>query len=82
MLFVNQVNILQKFIEDGLAETTKPRDRLAIYKTLGEILDKLSQKLQLQGHNDEVVAEVLKGPTLRPGISRFAAISAISPDEK
>ena len=31
----NQTKVLQKIIADGLAETTKPRDRLASFKTFG-----------------------------------------------
>jgi ACT domain-containing protein len=72
-ILANQVNILQKLIEDGLADTTKPKDRLAIYKALGEMLEKLSQKLLTECHYDEHSTEVLRGPTLRPGISRFVA---------
>jgi hypothetical protein len=76
MILVNQTRLLHKIIEDGLAVTTKPRERLAIYKTLGERLDKLSQALQMGSHDDAFAAEFLQGPTLSPGISRFAAGSS------
>jgi len=69
-----------KLIDDGLAETTKPKDRLAIYKALGEMRDKLAQDLQVSRHEDVVAAEFLRVPTLRKGVSRFVAGSTI--DEK
>jgi hypothetical protein len=43
IILVNKSNILQKLIDAGLSEKTKPKDRLAIYKALGEKLDTLSQ---------------------------------------
>jgi hypothetical protein len=75
MILVNQNMLLQKIIEDGLTATTKPRERLAIYKALGERLEKLSQALQMSSHDDAFATEFLKGPTLVPGKSRFAASS-------
>jgi ACT domain-containing protein len=79
MILVNQANILQRLIDDGLAETTKPKDRLAIYKALGDMRDKLAQELQVNRHEDIVAAEFLRGPTLHKGVSRFEAGS--TPDE-
>jgi hypothetical protein len=73
MILVRYTNILQKMIEDGLADTTKPRDRLAILKTLDEMRDKLVEKLQVGRQDDAFTSEVLRGPVLRKGISRFAA---------
>jgi hypothetical protein len=67
-------------IEDGLSEKTKPKDRLAIYKALGEMQDKLAQDLQVNIHDDLLASEVLRGPMLRKGVSRFADGSTI--DEK
>ena len=77
MILANQTMLLQKVIEDGLADKTKPRERLAIYKALGENLDKLSQALRMSSHDDAFVAEFLKGPTLSPGISRFSSGSTV-----
>ena len=75
MILVYQVNILQKVIEDGLSEKTKPKDRLAIYKALGEMRDKLAQELLVNSHNHEVAGDALRGPVLRLGKSRFSANS-------
>lgn len=80
MILVNQTNLLQRIIEDGLSETTKPRERLAIYKTLGERLEKLSQALQVNNYDTAFATEILKGPVLRPGTSRFTSCS--TNDEK
>jgi hypothetical protein len=71
MILINQTKLLQKIIEDGMAATTKPRERLAIYKALGEKLDKLSQDLHAYSHDDAFAAEFLNGPTLVPGVSWF-----------
>ena len=42
LILSHKTEILQKVISDGLADTTKPKDRLAIYKTLSELLDGLT----------------------------------------
>ena len=75
MILVNQVNVLQKLIENGLSEKTKPKDRLAIYKALGEMQDKLAQELRVNSQDDEAVNENLRGPVLHLGKSRFSASS-------
>lgn len=76
MILVNQTKLLQKIIEDGMAETTKPRERLAIYKTLSAQVDKLSQTLQMSSRDDAFAAEFLNGPALQSGTSRFASGSS------
>ena len=73
MILDKQTELLEKIIEDGLAETTKPKERLAIYKALGERLEKLSQTLQTSNQDDTFTADYLKGPMIRKGISRFTA---------
>jgi hypothetical protein len=73
MILVHQTELLEKVIEDGLAETTKPKERLAIYKALGAKLEKLSQSLQMSIQGIAFTADYLKGPTIRKGISRFTA---------
>ena len=74
MALDNQTKVLQKIISDGLAETTKPRDRLAIFKTLGEISEELSEKLQLCNQDDKVDAQGLPTIVFRKAQSRIAAI--------
>ena len=73
MILISHINILHRLIEDGLADTTKPRDRLAILKTLDAMQDKLVEKLQVGRQDEAFTSEVLRGPMLRKGTSRFAA---------
>jgi len=47
LILSHKTSILRKVISDGLADTTKPKDRLAIYKALGESLDGLTQSLEI-----------------------------------
>ena len=69
-----KTEILQKVISDGLADTTKPKDRLAIYKTLNELLDGLTQSLQIDNNIESKAAEFLsRGPILRRATSRLTA---------
>jgi len=63
----NQTKVLQKIIADGLAETTKPRDRLAIFKTLGEISEELSEKLQTLNQDSKVEMQGLPTVVFRMG---------------
>jgi ACT domain-containing protein len=66
--------ILQKIIEDALSEETKPRDRLAIYKALGELEDDLSYALQLDTQAEKKGREYLwDGPELRYAESKLPA---------
>jgi hypothetical protein len=73
MILLHKTQILEKVIEQGLADTTKPRERLAILKTLDEQLDKLTEALRVSNQDNSIVSEFLSGPTLQPGINRFSA---------
>ncbi len=66
--------ILKKVIEDAFSEDTTPRDRLAIYKTLTEMGEKLSQEKQIDRQLEAAAHEFLsRGPTTRPMKSRVTA---------
>ena len=71
MILTNQVFILERVIEDGLADKTKPRQRLSICKFLTSHLDNLADKLLRRSSNLEAIKELLSGPELEPGTSNF-----------
>jgi hypothetical protein len=74
MILLHKNQILQKIIEDGLSDGTSPKDRLAIYKGLNELVDNLSQNLQIESQAAAEAHEFLKrGPTTRPQVSRLTA---------
>lgn len=55
-----------------MAATTKPRERLAIYKALAEKLEKLAQELRMNSYDAAMATELLSGPILEPGENHFA----------
>jgi len=72
LILSNKTAILQKVIDDGLSDDTKPRDRLAIYKALSELEERLSQSLRIESEAEAAAHEFLKrGPTLRHQVSRL-----------
>ena len=74
LILSHKTEILKKVISDGLADTTKPKDRLAIYSTLNKLLDELKQSLQIDNNVEREAAEFLsRGPTLRKATSRLTA---------
>lgn len=74
LILLSQTAILQKLIEDGLADTTKPRDRLTIYKTLHSFLEELTHTLQVDSQSVEDAPAFLKqGPQISHQVSRFTA---------
>ena len=74
LILTNKTEILQKLIATALADTTKPRERLAIYKTLNEIMDDFTRDLQLESKEEKgAKALLLNGPHLVPGKSKFTA---------
>jgi hypothetical protein len=74
LILSHKTEILQKVISDGLADTTKPKDRLAIYKTLSDLLDGLTKSLQINNDFGRKAAELLnRGQTLRKAISSLTA---------
>ena len=78
MILLHKNRILQKIIEDGLADNTTPKDRLAIYKGLNELVDNLGQNLQIENQAAAKAHEFLKqGPVLRKMESRLATSQTI-----
>ena len=71
MILTSQVSILDRVIEDGLSEKTKPRQRFSILKYLTTHLDNLADKLLRRGSNPEAIKRLLSGPELEPAQSRF-----------
>ena len=65
--------IFEHVIQDGLADTTKPRQRLAIYKQLVKRSDELMESLNVSVAHNPGDVDFLKGPTLIQGQSRFSA---------
>ena len=78
LILLNQTAILQKLIKDGLADTTKPRDRLTIYKALHSMLEELARSLQVESQSERDAPAFLKqGPQLSHQVSRFTATETI-----
>jgi hypothetical protein len=75
LILENQTKVLEGVIQDGLATTTKPRERVAIYKYLKQRTDELMEALQVNHMADREVEAILSGPKLIPGESRFDASS-------
>ena len=71
MILTSQVSILDRVIEDGLDDKTKPRQRLSIFKYLTSHLDNLADKYLRRGSNPEAIKRLLSGPELEPGKSNF-----------
>ena len=70
-LISRQTEILHKLIQEALADTTFPRDRLAINKTLTEIQGKLVGNLRMNNPGTAATTLDFTGSTLRPTTSRF-----------
>ena len=73
LILANQLEILERVIQDGVSEKTKPRQRLAIYKELVRRGNELMEHLRVSSHDNEEIKELLSGPNLVPGVSRFSA---------
>jgi ACT domain-containing protein len=71
MILTSQVSILDRVIEDGLSEKTKPRQRLSILKYLTTHLNNLADKILRRVSNPEAIKRLLSGPELEPGTSNF-----------
>ncbi len=73
LILANQLQVFERVIQDGLADTTKPRQRLAILKEIVKMSNELMEKLRVSSHDNEEIKELLSGPNLVPGKSRFSA---------
>ena len=74
LILLTKTEMLRKVIEDGLSDTTKPKDRLAIYTKLDQLDDQLVDSLHIESEEERRAREfMLRGPVLKPGVSRFSA---------
>lgn len=74
LILLSRRAILEKVVQGGLAEDTKPRDRLYILKTLDTLLDDIFNKLQGDNASKQEVQVFLRqGPTLRRQVPRMTA---------
>ena len=78
VILYSKVQILEKIIEDGLAEKTKPRDRIAIHKMLTELIDTLMARLNATRTDTTSIKELMTGPTLKMGVSRFNGVEMVA----
>ena len=78
IILLHKNQILQKIIQDGLSDETAPWDRLAIYRGLSELVDNLSQNLQIESQAAAEANKFLKqGPVLRKMESRLTTSQTI-----
>ena len=74
LILSSKTQILEKVIEDAMSEETSPRDRLAIYKTLSELGEGISQIARKQDQIEAAAQEFLKrGVTTKRQKSRLIA---------
>ena len=65
--------ILERVIQEGLADTTKPRHRLAVCKFIMKRSDELERELNSYRVGGQNAADFLTGPKLVPGESRMTS---------
>ena len=74
LILSKKAQILEKIIEDARSDETSPRDRLAIFKALTEMGEKLSQVTQIDSQLEAAAHEFLsRGPITSPMKSRITA---------
>jgi hypothetical protein len=74
LILMSKTEMLQKIIEDGLSDTTKPKDRLAIYVKLNELVDELTDTFHIESQLSKDAHEFLRrGPQLDHAKSRLTA---------
>jgi len=71
LILQNELDMLEKVIQDGLSDKTSPRARLAIYMKLTQLADELMDTLQRDEGQD--VSFLLTGPKLVKAESRFSS---------
>lgn len=80
MILAKKNEVLMKLLREALAETTSPRNRLAIYKTITEIQNKLVEELRIHSRALAVQTHDFIGPKLQVANPRFS--SGILVDEQ
>lgn len=65
LMLLSKHGLLRKVIEDGLSDKTKPRDRLAIFLKLNDLIQQMTQNQQIDDELERQAHEFLKqGPPL------------------
>ena len=73
LILYSKSEILQKLIAEGLSDETAPRDRLAIFKALNEMSDKLAETIHVENEIELQAREFMRdGPKLKQGKSRLS----------
>lgn len=74
LILASKNEILRKVIDAGLADDTKPKDRLAIFMKLRELADDLTKGMGINSDIENQAHEFLMhGPKLEQAKSRFTA---------
>jgi len=74
LMLLSKNELLRKVIEDGLSDKTKPRDRLAIFLKLNDLIQQMTQNQQVDDELERQAHEFLKqGLPLVKVKSRFTA---------
>ena len=82
LVLLSRRAILEKVVQDGLAEDTSPRDRLHILKTLDSLLDDMVNKLQVDTEAETQAKEFMRqGPVISRQVSRMTATMMAIEDE-
>jgi len=82
LVLISRRAILEKVVQDGLAENTSPRDRLQILKTLDSLLDDAVKKLQVDNEAEiEAQESMRQGPVISQQVSRMTATTLTVKDE-
>jgi hypothetical protein len=78
LMLLSKTEMLRKVIQAGLAEETKPKDRLAIFIKLSELVDGLTKGIGMENDIENQAHEFLKhGSKLLHAKSRFTATKTI-----
>ena len=74
LILASKNEILLQVIDAGLAEETKPKDRLAIFMKLSELADGLTKGMGIENDVEKQASEFhMHGPQLVKAKSRFTA---------
>jgi len=74
LMLLSKNELLRKVIQDGLSDKTKPRDRLAIFLKLNDLIQQMTPNQQVDDKLERQAHKFLKqGPPLVKVKSRFTA---------
>ena len=82
MILANKTEILDKIIQDGLSDDTAPRDRLAIYKALNELDERLNNAIENERKAVDFLNELKRRPKLELQESTFSASQTTTSSNK